>query len=419
MEEIPIAIPDDSPIKIKASTPLHRSRLSMDGDDLSAPVQATKVPFFRSLKQRKENAWIISLFVFLHVVVFATTMFINNCWHNSHRDCALSALGRFSFQRLDENPLLGPSASTLEEMGALQRTLLMREHENWRLFTSPWLHSGVFHLIINLASMLFVGIHLEQEFGPVRIGVIYILSAITGNMVASLFLQDRPAVTSSGTLFGLLGTMLSGLIQNWKIYSRKTEALRIFSFILVINMVLGLLPYVNNFSNFGGFMCGFFLGFVLLFKPDLGKLSQSKAGLFEYEIRHSFRLRQKLDRPVLRIVFLVLFSLLLAGLLIGYLHGINVNKSCTLCRSAIDLVFLGGESELEDDDDELGEELDSGVGGVDPSSSIGSNASSSRKTMVSEGRLTLTCDGNGKFKVFPFSLSQERMNDICNLMCSG
>lgn len=121
------------------------------------------------------------------------------------------------------------------------------------------LHSGVFHLIINLASMLFVGIHLEQEFGP-----------------------DRPAVTSSGTLFGLLGTMLSGLIQNWKIYSRKTEALRIFSFILVINLVLGLLPYVNNFSNFGGLLCGFLLGFVLLFKPDLGRLSQSKADLLDF-----------------------------------------------------------------------------------------------------------------------------------------
>ncbi|XP_063948670.1 inactive RHOMBOID-like protein 8 [Daucus carota subsp. sativus] len=390
MAETPIAIIDDSPIKTKVSAPPHRSRISMDGDDPSVPVGAPKVPFFRSLKQRKENGWIISLFVFLHVVAFATTMFVNNCWRNSHRHCALSSLGRFSFQPLAENPLLGPSASTLEEMGALRRTLLVQNHENWRLLTASWLHAGVFHLIINIASILLIGIHLEQEFGPVRIGVIYILSAITGNMVAALFLQDRPTVTSSATLFGLLGTMLSGLIQNWAIYSRKNEALRIFSLILVINLVLGLLPYVNNFSNIGGFFCGFILGFVLLFKPDLGTLAQSKAGLFEYEVKHSFKLKQKLDRPVLRIVFLVLFVLLLAGLLIGYLRGINMNKSCTLCRY-MDCI---------------------------PSKWwTCSDKTMHCETMVSEGRLTLTCDGNDKFKVFPYSLSQARINDICNLMC--
>lgn len=72
---------------------------------LSVPVQAPKVPLFESLKQRKVNAWIISLFVFLRIVGLATTMFINNCWHNSQRSFV-------SFQRLDENPLLGPSAST-------------------------------------------------------------------------------------------------------------------------------------------------------------------------------------------------------------------------------------------------------------------------------------------------------------------
>ncbi|KAK1371874.1 RHOMBOID-like protein [Heracleum sosnowskyi] len=379
-----------SPIAITLPLPSQQPRFSIDVDD-TVPAKRLRVPFFKSLRHRKENAWIISLFVFLQVIVFASTMFINNCWHNSHRDCAFQSLGRFSFQPLRENLLLGPSASTLDEMGALRTTLLVKDHGAWRFFTSVWLHSGVFHLIINLISVLFVGLHLEQEFGPLRIGVIYLLSAITGSMVAALFLQDKPTVTSSGALFGLLGTMLSALIQNWKIYSKKSEAFGIFYLILVINILLGLLPYINNFSNIGGFLGGFLLGFVLLFKPDLRKMSQSKAGLFEYEVKHSFQFRQRLDRPVLRIVSLAIFSLLLAGLTLAYLHGINMNKSCPSCQY-MDCIpsnwwTCSGEQML-------------------------------CETMVNEGRLTLTCDGSDKFKVFPFNLSQARINDVCNLICS-
>lgn len=55
----------------------------------------------------------------------------------------------------------------------------------------------------------------------VRIGMVYILSAFFGSLVATLFLQKSPAVGSSGALFGLLGSMLSGLICNWKVYTDK------------------------------------------------------------------------------------------------------------------------------------------------------------------------------------------------------
>lgn len=54
----------------------------------------------------------------------------------------------------------------LDEIGALRLTRLTKNHETWRLFTGLWLHAGVFHLLINLSCVIFIGIHLEQEFGP-------------------------------------------------------------------------------------------------------------------------------------------------------------------------------------------------------------------------------------------------------------
>lgn len=76
--------------------------------------QEQTISFFNSKSRRKkDNTWIISLFVVLHLVVFAATMVINDCPSNSsHGHCVLRAIGRFSFQPLTENPLLGPSSAT-------------------------------------------------------------------------------------------------------------------------------------------------------------------------------------------------------------------------------------------------------------------------------------------------------------------
>lgn len=81
----------------------------------------------------------------------------------------------------------------------------------------------------------------------------------------------------------------------------------------MINFVLGLLPYVDNFSNIGGFISGFLLGFVLLFSPQLRKVAQNKEDLYEYgvnKVSTKLKLKQKLDRPVLRSVCLLLFGLM-------------------------------------------------------------------------------------------------------------
>lgn len=55
----------------------------------------------------------------------------------------------------------------------------------------------------------------------VRVGIIYILSAFVGALMASLFLQSIPSVGSSGALFGLLGTLLSEFVWNWKFHTNK------------------------------------------------------------------------------------------------------------------------------------------------------------------------------------------------------
>ena len=54
---------------------------------------------------------------------------------------------------------------SLEKMGALNWAKVVHEHQGWRLISCIWLHAGLVHLIVNMLSLLFIGIRLEQQFG--------------------------------------------------------------------------------------------------------------------------------------------------------------------------------------------------------------------------------------------------------------
>ncbi|KAL0371669.1 UNVERIFIED_CONTAM: RHOMBOID-like protein 1 [Sesamum calycinum] len=159
-------------------------------------------------------------------------------------------------------------------MGALNWAKVVHQHQGWRLISCIWLHAGVIHLLANMLSLVFIGIRLEQQFGFVRIGIIYLLSGFGGSILSSLFIRNRISVGASGALFGLLGAMLSELITNWSIYSNKVAALLTLLVIVLINLAVGILPHVDNFAHIGGFLTGFLLGFILLPRPQFGWLER-------------------------------------------------------------------------------------------------------------------------------------------------
>uniref|UniRef100_A0ACD5VKF7 Uncharacterized protein n=1 Tax=Avena sativa TaxID=4498 RepID=A0ACD5VKF7_AVESA len=236
--------------------------------------------------------FLVPLFVAANVGFFALSMYVNDCpAHAAAADAALggaaeapgcllqSDLGRFAFQPYRENPLIGPSSATLLEMGALETSKVAKDHEWWRLITCIWLHAGVVHILANMLSLLLIGMRLETEFGFLRIGTLYLISGVGGSLLSALFMVSNISVGASGALFGLLGSMLSELITNWTIYENKCAALLTLVVIIALNLAVGILPHVDNFAHIGGFVSGFFLGFVLLMRPQYAYINQKNSPL--------------------------------------------------------------------------------------------------------------------------------------------
>ncbi|XP_038978099.1 RHOMBOID-like protein 2 isoform X2 [Phoenix dactylifera] len=293
---------------------------------------AAPSPFYYdagSSAKREWTSWIVPMIVVANVAVFVVSMYVNNCpdQRNPVRRCVARFLHRFSFQPLRENPLIGPSSSTLEKLGALDWDKLVHQHQGWRLVTCIWLHAGVVHLLANMLSLIFIGIHLEQQFGFVRIGIIYLLSGFGGSVLSSLFIRNSISVGASGALFGLLGAMLSELITNWTIYTNKAAALLTLLVIIVINLAVGILPRIDNFAHIGGFLTGFLLGFVLLVRPQFAWLERHNLPpVSQVESKH---------KAYQKILWVIALVLLVAGFVVGLVmlfRGENGNDHCQWCH---------------------------------------------------------------------------------------
>ncbi|KAK9716516.1 hypothetical protein RND81_06G238700 [Saponaria officinalis] len=281
-----------------------------------------------SSSDRQWTSWLVPMIVVGNIVVFVVAMFVNNCPKNSGRNyCVAKFLGRLSFQPLRENPLLGPSANTLLELGALQWDRVVHQHQGWRLITCIWLHAGVIHLFANMLSLVLIGIRLEQQFGFLRIGLLYMVSGIGGSVLSSLFLQQSISVGASGALFGLLGAMLSELLTNWTIYSNKAAALLTLIFMIVINLAVGILPHVDNYAHLGGFISGFLLGFVLLIRPRFGWRER-------HQLPEHLRVKTRF-LPYQLVLLVIALAVLIAGYTVAMVmlfQGKNGNDHCKWCH---------------------------------------------------------------------------------------
>ncbi|RCV39776.1 hypothetical protein SEVIR_8G260500v4 [Setaria viridis] len=298
---------------------------------------------------RRWSPWLVSAATVACVALFLVTMYVNDCpKHNSN--CAAGFLGRFAFQPLKENPLLGPSSATLVKMGALHVYKVVHGRQGWRLITCMWLHAGVVHLLINMLCLVFIGIRLEQEFGFARIGLVYLISGFGGSLMSALFIRSSVvSVGASGALFGLIGSMLSELITNWSLYANKAAALASLVLVIAVNLALGILPHVDNFAHIGGLVSGFLLGFVFLVRPQFAWLDHQRmvaaaaaaaaasggappppppAGAAGGAVKRKHKTYQYVLWAAAAVLLVVGFAVATVLLFRGY----NANEHCSWCR---------------------------------------------------------------------------------------
>jgi membrane associated rhomboid family serine protease len=186
--------------------------------------------------------------------------------------CLIISIGMngWKVEPLTVNPMIGPSAQTLIDVGAKKTSLLVNEGEWYRLFTPMFLHAGIIHFVLNMLALWFIGYAVEQNHGFLNVAILFIVPATGGTIISALFLPEYISVGASGGIFGLIGGCIADIIANWNLlFSKELNQGESFKHVkvliwlmldILLNVIIGLTPFVDNFTHLGGMVYGLLCG---------------------------------------------------------------------------------------------------------------------------------------------------------------
>eukprot|EP00457_Paulinella_chromatophora_P001132 gb/GEZN01001134.1/.p1 GENE.gb/GEZN01001134.1/~~gb/GEZN01001134.1/.p1 ORF type:complete len:989 (-),score=180.57 gb/GEZN01001134.1/:324-3155(-) len=186
------------------------------------------------------------------------------------------AYNNWSFAETSENPCLGPHYKILLDLGAKIGPNATGGTQEWyRLLIAPFLSAGFVHVFFCISVLMTFGLALERVVGPLLITFTGLVAALVGTASSLLFLPDFLSVSSSVTVFGLLGAYWADLGFHGRVHKTIRGQRQAFCFSLVAvcgGLMMGLLPLIDNLAHLAGFFTGFSLGFFFMGGPKKEKV---------------------------------------------------------------------------------------------------------------------------------------------------
>lgn len=167
------------------------------------------------------------------------------------------------------------SAINLFNSGAiLGQVMLFDPSQMWRLFTALFIHIGWAHVLLNVATLFFIGRQIENVFGWLRFTLIYLLSGISGNAMVFLLTPRVVSAGASTSIFGLFAAVV-GLAFFTK-HPFLQQIGRMFTVLIVANLVMNLfsLGNVSIWAHIGGAIGGLLLSAIFAPKAFIPSIPQ-------------------------------------------------------------------------------------------------------------------------------------------------
>jgi membrane associated rhomboid family serine protease len=136
----------------------------------------------------------------------------------------------------------------------------------YRLFTAMFVHYGIFHLLMNMYVLWFLGRQLEAVLGRTRFLALYVLAGFGGNvlayLVSDLMGDASPTAGASTAVFGLFAAFFVVLRRLGRDTSQVVT-------LLVVNLVITfVLPGISWAGHIGGLITGALFAVALAYAPQ-------------------------------------------------------------------------------------------------------------------------------------------------------
>ena len=142
------------------------------------------------------------------------------------------------------------------QWGAMYVPAVIVDNQYWRMVTSMFLHSGIFHILFNMWALWVVGGFMEAALGRGKFILLYFISGLAGSVLVLVTLSPAPVVGASGAIFGLFGALAVHAFFN-RGDLQSQAFLRQILFIIVLNLVFTFtLGGISWQAHIGGLLGG-------------------------------------------------------------------------------------------------------------------------------------------------------------------
>jgi membrane associated rhomboid family serine protease len=171
----------------------------------------------------------------------------------------------FVLMALNGVSVFDPSTADLVAWGAeyAPKTLA---GEWWRLFSSQFVHVGIFHLALNMCAFAYIAQTAERAIGNVNFLLLYLVSGLAGGLLALHFDPLAVHAGASGAIFGVYGALLGFVLVQRRSIPRRPAAslLSLVLIFIVYNLVYSSLRTgISLAAHVGGLIVGFVCGMIL------------------------------------------------------------------------------------------------------------------------------------------------------------
>jgi membrane associated rhomboid family serine protease len=133
----------------------------------------------------------------------------------------------------------------------------------FRLLTAMFLHFGIIHIALNMYCLFLLGPALEQAFGRLRFGALYLISGLAGSALSyALGPAYEQAAGASGAVFGLFAAFF---VLQRKRGGDVTQIATTIGINLVISF--GFSSYIDWRGHVGGLVGGALVAGAIVYAP--------------------------------------------------------------------------------------------------------------------------------------------------------
>jgi rhomboid protease GluP len=175
------------------------------------------------------------------------------------------------------------SIKTIITFGGLYHSYITQLHEYWRLLTPIFVHIGFYHFLFNSFVLFFLGEQVENLYGHIRFGLIYLLSGVSGNILSFSLHNESVSAGASTSIFGMFGAFI--ILKHYFPHNQILSTLaKQYTFLVTLNLIFNLFDSSTDlWGHIGGFIGGILTG-IAFAVPKQAKFYQINeriiAGLF-------------------------------------------------------------------------------------------------------------------------------------------